>query len=291
MVTNKTILLEVIKNFRFLQITYHIGLLFIGIGLSYFFVPFFKLPNLSLLITLIIAVSSSWISSVFFNDVADFEIDKISNPHRPLPKGILSKKQSLNIAISFLFISLISTLFASKHIFTLIVFYHVLSWIYNTKPFRFKTIPIIATFIASIASIVIISIGFLATSTNFSILKFLPTNIVLSLIIGYTLSLPIKDLKDLEGDKNDGVKTIPVIFGIKKARILIGINIFVSFVLSALLINFKDLILPALILGFFALNTLILKIKDKYLVSINELLWVIFTITFVYGCFVVYSFI
>ncbi len=288
MAKNK-IILEIIKNFRFLQIIYHIGLLFIGIGLSYFFVPFFKLPNLSLIIILIIIVSSAWISSVFLNDVIDFKIDKISNPNRPIPKGILNKNQSLMIFGFFLFISILLSLFTSKLILTLIIFYHTLSILYNTKPVRLKAIPIIATFVASLASLSIIFIGFLSTAVKFSNLKFLPINIILSLIIGYTLSLPIKDLKDLEGDKNDGIKTLPVIFGEKKSRILIGINIFISYVLSAILINTKNLLLPAIILGFFTLNALILKIKKIYLIGVSELLWVVFIITFIYGCFIAFS--
>lgn len=276
-------LFELISNFRFLQIIYHLGLLFIGISLSCIYIPYSQLPSTNLLIILIITIISSWISTVFFNDVSDIEIDKISNPNRPLPKGIITKQQSLAIGFILLIFSLLLSNFISNSTLIFIIGYHILSWIYNMKPFRLKRVPLLATFIAACASIFIILIGFLSNSNDFENFKYLPIYLLLSMLIGYTLSLPIKDLKDYDGDKYDNIKTIPVIFGINKSRVIIGLNLLFSFILSAILLDFFSLIIPASFTGLLSLLILISKRKSDYIVKIPKLLSTIFIITFIYA--------
>ncbi len=274
---------ELILNFRFLQIIYHIGLLFIGIGFSYIYIPNTQLPNIYSTILLSIIVIISWISTVFFNDVADIEIDKISNPHRPLPKGILTIKQSLIYGFLLFITSLLLSALISKNTLILISCYHGLSWIYNMNPLRLKKIPLVATFIASCASILIIIIGFLSSFDNLINLKYIPLDFILSMLIGYTLSLPLKDLKDYTGDKYANIKTIPVLFGINKSRKIIGINLFISFLVSAILINLKSLWLLSTISGITCFLVLNLKIKLKYIAKTSSLLILIFIITFLYS--------
>ena len=63
------------------------------------------------------------------------------------------------------------------------------------------------------------------------------------------ISLPIKDLKDIEGDQKNGVWTIPVLLGETWARFAIGLGIFVSYALSVVWLNAKILFFPAMILG------------------------------------------
>ncbi len=288
MSNSKTVLIEIIKNFRFLQIAYHLGLLFIGIGLSYLYTPFHKLPSLPSSLILMLAVITAWISTVFFNDIADIKIDKISNPSRPLQRKIIDKNQSLSIGIVSLALSLLLAQFISKTLLIILILYHIISWIYSMKPLRLKKIPILATFLASIASILIILIGFLSTSIGFKNLQYFPYTIALTLLIGYTLSLPIKDLKDYEGDKYDGIKTIPVLFGIKTSRKIIGFNLFISFIISAVLLNFLYLIVPAILFGSISLIILTIQKNDSHLIKIPKLLPIIFSIVFMYACIVTY---
>lgn len=48
-----------------------------------------------------------------------------------------------------------------------------------------------------------------------SVLDF-PFEIAFAMLVFYTLTTPFKDIKDYEGDKIDGIFTIPVLFGLEK---------------------------------------------------------------------------
>ena len=86
----------------------------------------------------------------------------------------------------------------------------------------------------------------LADNQNISAL---PGKVFWLLIFAFLVSLPIKDLKDIEGDKKNNVWTIPVLLGETWARFAIGLGIFVSYALSVVLLNAKTLFVPAMILG------------------------------------------
>jgi 4-hydroxybenzoate polyprenyltransferase len=69
------------------------------------------------------------------------------------------------------------------------------------------------------------------------------------LMISYTISLPIKDFKDIEGDEKDGVWTIPVIFGERKGRLIVATGVFISYVLSVFFLNEMKLFFWAIFAG------------------------------------------
>jgi len=94
--------------------------------------------------------------------------------------------------------------------------------------------------------------------------------------------LPIKDLKDIEGDRMDGIYTIPVIFGEEKGRLIIGSGVFASFVASVFILNELNAFWWAIIFGAMAFLTVISKkIKAK------NIFWPIFGIVSIYGLILV----
>ena len=61
--------------------------------------------------------------------------------------------------------------------------------------------------------------------------------IILSLIIdiiGGTFALNVIDIKDFEGDKKAGIKTLPVLIGLKPAKFILGITFLVGHLLGFL---------------------------------------------------------
>jgi 4-hydroxybenzoate polyprenyltransferase len=69
------------------------------------------------------------------------------------------------------------------------------------------------------------------------------------LLIGLTLCIPIKDFKDLEGDKKNNIWTIPAIFGEEKARVIVAVNFFISYMLSVFFLGEFRLFWWALLFG------------------------------------------
>lgn len=251
----------VVKNIRWVQIMIHAGLILTGAGLGAFYFPKnFIINHFSLLAiaNLIFAVVFAWLASVFLNDREDLAIDKITNAQRPLVAGALADDDYRQLFwVSFIF-SLILALTVGVKFFFVILIYQIIGWVYSAWPFRLKRFPVIATFFSALALTLIFSTGFMLLADGQNISR-LPHQVFWLLIIAFLVSLPIKDLKDIEGDRANGVFTIPVLLGEAWARFVIGLGIFISFALSVIWLNAKILFFPAMILG--ALSFWILQNK------------------------------
>ena len=243
--------LAVAKNVRWIQIMIHTGLILFGAGLGAFYFPAnFQINIFSViaLANLILAAIFAWLTSVFLNDQADVEIDKMTNKNRPITTGevTLSEYQQL-FWVSFA-LSLILALTVGVKFFLLILAYQIIGWIYSAWPFRLKRFPGVASFFSALALTLLFMSGFILLADNQDI-KALPVKVFWLLIIAFTISLPIKDIKDIEGDKKNGVFTIPVLLGETWSRFAIGLGIFIAYALSVVWLNAKILFIPAMILG------------------------------------------
>jgi 4-hydroxybenzoate polyprenyltransferase len=191
------------------------------------------------------------------NDIEDLEIDKISNPDRPLPKKIFSSENYAQLGIVCFILSLLGGLTISPVFFILLLIYQILAFFYSAKPFRLKKFPLVATFVSSLASIFVLFMGFVLLSPE-QTFQNMSWRITLLLIISYTLSLPIKDFKDIAGDRYDKIWTAPVIFGEKKGRLIVASGVFLSFILSVFFLAELKLFFWAFIFGtasFFIINS------------------------------------
>ena len=275
---NKSVLFALLKNARLPQIIYHGGLLFIGLGLGYLIYPnnfnpsFFQI--LAILI-LLLSVYLAWLASVVFNDLSDYSIDLISNNTRPLQKNTIPKQLYLELGIIMFILSIIGGLMISPKFAGLFIIYQFIAFIYSSPPLRLKRFPILATFISAIASLIIVFIGFTLFSGDQN-LQNLSWRIIFLFLISFTISLPIKDFKDIAGDKSDQIWTIPVIFGDKNGRIIVAINVFISFLLSIFLLNVFSLFWWALLFGSLSFLVVIVATPKK-------LFWYILFLVILYG--------
>lgn len=241
----------VIKNARYPQLIYHGGLFFIGLGLGFLAYPDnFHLSLFSCLGLLVLLVSAelAWEASVVINDIYDLEIDKISNPGRPLPTKVFSLKEYQDLALILFLLSLLGGLIIGFKFAAILLVYQILAWFYSAPPLRLKKIPFLATIVSSFASLMVLFLGFILMSSDQTLTN-LSWRIVILLAITYTISIPIKDFKDKEGDKKYGVLTVPVIFGEEKGRLIVASNLFISYVLSVFFLNEMRLFGWALLFG------------------------------------------
>lgn len=241
----------VIRNFRWPQIIYHTGLFFIGLGLGWQVYPenFYLSPfSPFALLVLISSIWLAWTASVIINDIYDYEIDEISNPDRPLQKKVFTVSEYASFGAVVFLLSIIGGLVIGLKFAALLMAYQFIAWAYSAPPFRLKKFPIIATLLSSFASLIVLFMGFTLFSGDLH-LRGLSFRIILLLIIALTLSLPIKDLKDIKGDKKYKVWTIPVLLGEERGRLAIAIGVFISFMCSVFLLNEFHLFWWAVIFG------------------------------------------
>lgn len=277
-------LLAVLRNIRLPQCFYHLGLLFVGMGLGYLAYPenlTFNLFSFFAVLSLCGAVLLAWKASVVVNDIYDQAIDKVSNPSRPLPNKIFEIKDYAEFGIICFILSLIGGLVIGAKFAFLLLIYQILAFFYSAPPFRLKRIPFLATLVSSWASLTIVFLGFFLFSGENN-LEGLSWRIIFLLMLVLIFSLPLKDFKDIEGDRRARVWTIPVIFGEEMGRIIIGGGIFLSFVASVFFLNERKLFFWAIIFG--ALSFLIV-VSEK--IKARRLIWWVFPCVFIYGLILV----
>jgi 4-hydroxybenzoate polyprenyltransferase len=284
--SHKEKFLALVRNIRPPQILYHWGLLGIGLALGYLSYPDkFNLNMFSILAVfdMALAVALAWVASVIFNDIEDFHIDEISNQNRPLQQKVFSVNEYRRLGIAIFIFSLIGALTISPKFMFLLLLYQTIAWFYSVRPMRLKRIPFVGTFASAFASVIILFIGYNMFSGEDNI-EHLSWRIIFLIIIAFTFVLPIKDFKDIEGDRKNEVWTIPVVFGEKKARWIVGASIFLSFIASVFVLNERKLFFPALIFG-----TLAFLLISSPKIKPRQFFWWVLGIAFCYGLILVWT--
>jgi len=157
------------------------------------------------------------------NDYFDVTADAINRPDRLIPSGKLTKKKVLQIAILLFIVGNIIFLCIDWNLLTIGLASTFLLVIYT--PFL-KNRPLIGNIAVALLLSMTLIVGAIA-SAAFLNLK----NSVLPASLIFWISLPreiLKDGEDLIGDKKAGLRTFPVIFGIRRT---IHLAIFVLWVL------------------------------------------------------------
>lgn len=169
------------------------------------------------------------------NDYFDYKIDLINKPQRPIPSGRISLKSARNYAYS-LFLGgticgfLISYLTNNWIPFIIVLISDVILYLYA---YKLKSTPLIGNItVGFMTGLCFVFGGFsigtaqmISTSTFLGFFAFVMT-------VAREIT---KDIEDMEGDKAEGAKTFPILYGEKLSAIIIFILIILDCILCPLL--------------------------------------------------------
>lgn len=169
------------------------------------------------------------------NDYFDYQIDLINKPERPIPSGRISLKNGRNYGYLLFLLGtvcgfLISYLTNNWIPFIIVLIADVALYLYA---YKLKSTPLIGN----------LTVGFM-TGFGFVFGGFTlnnPTIISTSIFLGFfafvmtTARELVKDIEDMEGDKSEGAKTLPILYGEKLTSFLAFILIVIDCALCPLL--------------------------------------------------------
>lgn len=278
-------------NARFPQIIYHGGLFLVGAALTVLhdensFQP--DIFHFAALFILLVAVGSAWLASVVANDLRDIAIDRITNTHRPLVTGTIDIPTYKTIGLLFFGTSIFFAAIVSTQAALILALYQALAFLYSADPLRLKRYPVIATALAAMASLLVLFAGFIVFSTEKNIAA-LPVSISALLFFAYLAIIPIKDFKDIAGDRADDVLTLPVLLGEDRAKRLIGAFVFIVFVASPFAFSLRSLFPLGLFFGAVSYWMLQLSSSEHRYLSYRKLpAWFVLLATG-YGTFIAFT--
>ncbi len=203
------------------------------------------------------------------NDYFDYNIDLINKPERPIPSGRISVTAGRNYGYLLFLLGticgfLISFLTNNWIPFLIVLLADVVLYLYA---YKLKSTPLLGN----------LTVGFM-TGFGFVFGGFClnnPTIITTSIYLGFfafvmtTARELVKDIEDMEGDKAEGAKTLPIIYGERITAILAFILIIVDCALCPLLyynqiFSFYYLIVIAIAVILFIYSAiLIIKNQDR----------------------------
>lgn len=172
--------------------------------------------------------------SQVINDYFDQDIDAINEPYRLVPSGLVSTTQ---IFVT-LFVLLVAGLFISSYLNLRVMYFviagQLLAVLYSAPPIRAKQNGWVGNAMAAVSYE---GLAWMAGHVAFAALTWPSVLIALLYSLGAHGIMSINDYKSIDGDKEGGVSTIPVLYGPQKAAwmIIITMNVAQIAVIAAFL--------------------------------------------------------
>ncbi len=200
------------------------------------------------------------------NDYFDIEVDRINKPYRPLPSGMISPETAFNLALTLFVMGIASSIWLKWPVVLFTGINAILIYAYS---YKIKKLGLPGNIVIAFCSSNTILYGALAWCLIYNLdLKYLLV-IIPPYVISFILVIArefVKGVEDYVGDRSLGIRTLPVVMGIRKSLLVI-----VAVVIAMICISWLPLMLGAsliygilaLVVDAMALHSSIILIKAK----------------------------
>jgi chlorophyll/bacteriochlorophyll a synthase len=182
------------------------------------------------------------------NDWFDRHVDAINEPDRPIPSGRIAGNWGLRIAMIGTVLAAVVAWPAGIWVFAATVLGLVCAWIYSAPPLRLK-----ADGWAGPAVVALTYEGLTWFTGAAVMLGALPSTQILAVLLLYSLGahgiMTLNDFKAVEGDRETGVRSLPVRLGVANAARLACLVMAVPQAIVLVLLVQWGLMLSALAVG------------------------------------------
>lgn len=250
--TKKEKFMAILKNSRPERLLFFLALIGVGVAVAGAVgnIGNFNWVDVVGALCLVISFCSAFIYAVHVNDEEDVLIDEVSNSSRPIIAGSVTKEEMRDSGLIWLVVSLFGAYLVGYYIFFMNLVFHSAYYIYSASPLRLKRVPILSSFLIAIASLSAVMAGFFWIADDKIFNKF-PATLIVGVLVMMTIASNARDIKDVEGDRRDGIMTLPVIFGENGIRIT-GLLLGLSFLLVPIFFSNYFLYILALPAGYLA---------------------------------------
>jgi len=167
----------------------------------------FPSPEKAILAFLVVTLGCAGGNTI--NDYFDYEIDKINRPSRPLPRGAMSRKTALWYSLALMAVGLLFALLINIYAFVLafIAYTAMVLYAWKLKPLPFVGNLVVAGLTGATPLYGAIAVGKIGLAGYLALCAFL-VNVAREVV---------KDIEDVEGDISKGARTLPIVWGKKRA--------------------------------------------------------------------------
>lgn len=157
------------------------------------------------------------------NDYFDVKIDLVNKPGRVVIGRYLKRRVAMGAHHALNVVGVLLGLLVNKWVFVINVLSVTLLWFYSE---RYKRLPLIGNIIVSVLT----ALSFLILTVPYPQNRHL---VFIYAVFAFFISLVreiIKDMEDVRGDEAHGCKTLPIIWGLRRTKVLLYliISIFIG---------------------------------------------------------------
>ncbi len=218
------------------------------------------------------------------NQIYDLEIDRINKPKRPLTSGRLSMREAWMFTLATYAVALALAWFVApggRHeCFWLVLVATAITILYSVPPARTKRLGIWANLTIAIPRGVLLKVaGWSAVKTIVGLEPWYIGAIFGLFLLGASTT---KDFADMEGDARGGCRTLPIIYGVRRAAWMISPSFVVPFLMISVgswtgVLTGNFILLQALAFGMTAYGLyvcyLMLRRPEDLAVEENHVSW------------------
>lgn len=191
-------------------------------------------------------------TSQVINDWCDRHVDAINEPDRPIPSGRIAGNWGIYIALIGSALSLLTAAFLGFWVLMATLVALFFGWAYSSPPFRFKRSGWIGPLVCAL------SYEGLSWFTGASVMVGgLPSATVLVVLLLYSLGahgiMTLNDFKAVEGDTEMGLRSLPVVMGVRKAAVFACVVMAVPQMMVIAVLASENLTISAAIVSVFLL--------------------------------------
>lgn len=157
--------------------------------------------------------------SIVTNNLADVAIDETANPRRPLFDPGIDRRTYARTAWIFLALAVYTACLSGVLGFLAVAFCTGSYFLYSAPPVRFKRVPVLSKLVISLNTLALLCAGYGIAGGD---VRALPGSLIAFVLVAFTLAASFIDLKDREGDRAAGIRTLPVLVGMRPAQFLLG---------------------------------------------------------------------
>jgi 4-hydroxybenzoate polyprenyltransferase len=203
------------------------------IGLAQYFTAGFLIDKSLVLDVRLFLLSCSTVliaaAGYIINDYYDVKIDFINKPERVVIGRSIARRYAILFHVALSCLGILIGAYLSLKVGALNIISVFLLWLYSNN---LKRLPLIGNItVALLTALAIYMVEVYFKTGNSLILIYASFAFFMTLIREI-----IKDMEDLKGDNTFGCKTLPIIWGLRKTKIIIYI-ILVIFSITVLLLN------------------------------------------------------
>jgi chlorophyll/bacteriochlorophyll a synthase len=167
------------------------------------------------------------------NQIYDLEIDGVNKPKRPLPSGRLTISDAwIFTAVTYVIALVLAWLVApdGRHeCFWIVLIAAIITFLYSVPPFRTKRLGIWANVTIAIPRGVLLKVaGWSSVKTILGLEPWYIGAIFGLFLLGASTT---KDFADMEGDARGGCRTLPIIYGVRRAAWMISPSFVIPFLM------------------------------------------------------------